>query len=256
MKGLRNPLKTVVHLFKKIDDRFLLTEGAKARGRGERILIDDWNSAKNSGDFTLMAHIQRYEWILPLIKSMRVLDDGCGTGYGAYYLACNGGKYVTGIDLSKSAINYAKKHYKRQNLEYQVMNGCDLEFKENTFDAVISFDVLEHLNPREQEKFCSEAMRVLKPNGTFIVGLPNATVSLKGNPFHLKELTLDEFGRLLKEYFPTIHFCGQDIFIGNQRAKKDWHKFISNIKYQNLIIVDKELEEVFGLLAICKKESG
>lgn len=254
INGVKNPRKTIAYILKLIDSRFLITARSRARGKGERIIVDDWSSARDSKDFTLLAHIQRYEWVLPMVRGMYILDDGCGTGYGTYYLACNGVKHIIGIDISKNAISYAKKHYRKRNLEYRVMDGCDLEFEDGTFDAIISFDVLEHLNSNDQEKFCAEAMRVLKQNGVFIVGLPNAKASLKGNPFHLKELTLEEFKQLLKNYFSMIALFGQDILVNKERAKKNWYRFASNITYQDLVIVDDDLEEVFGLLAICKKQ--
>lgn len=217
IRGVKNPRKSIAYIFKLIDNRFLITARARAGGKGERIIVDNWSSARNSRDFTLLAHIQRYEWVLPIIRGMYVLDDGCGTGYGTYYLACNGVKHITGIDISKNAISYAKKHYRRQNLEYHVMDGCNLGFEDDTFDTV------------------------LKQNGVFIVGLPNAKVSLKGNPFHLKELTLEEFNQLLENYFSTVTLFGQDILVNNKRAKKNWHRFTLNITHKDLVIVDDDL---------------
>lgn len=83
------------------------------------------------------------------------MDAGCGSGYGTYYLSKNGANMIVGIDRSTIAIKYVKK-YKNQNIDFIQMDVCDLKFKDGSFDKVISFDVLEHLDDESQIKFISE----------------------------------------------------------------------------------------------------
>jgi len=149
-------------------------------------------------------------------------------------------------------LNLPKKHWKEENLEFTQMDARNLKFGDNFFDAIISFDVLEHLDEVYQNKFISELSRVLNVGGTLYIGCPNATVSLGNNPHHLKELTKIEFECLLQKYYGNIKILGQEISINGVRQKENWFKCLSNLSYQNIIVVEKDLDFTFGLIAICK----
>ena len=251
-KRIKNPIKAISYVFALIDNKFKLTENAKVSSGGERVVIKDWESAKSSRDFSTLAHIQRYEWVLPHVKELRCLDDGCGSGYGTYYLAKNGVGAIIGIDASSNAIKFAKKHYKAENCEFMQMDALNLKFEDNSFDTVISFDVLEHIHKEYQSKFILEIARVLKDNGTAYIGCPNATVSMGGNPFHQKELKKGEFESLLRKIFMYVEMFGQDLIINGMRQREKWHKCLSDLSYSTLIIVETDCDLTYGLLAICK----
>lgn len=250
IKGIKNPRKAVDYIL----DKLMLTEKSRVGERGERLVLRKWEDWEKTKDFVTLAHIQRYEWVSPYVKNLYVLDAGCGTGYGVYYLASSGVKYIIGIDKSSKAINFAKKYFQKENLEFKIMNVCKMEFRNNTFDAVISFDVLEHLSSIDQEKFIAETVRVLKPEGILYIGCPNATVSKGNNPHHLKELTKKEFQTLLQEYYKDVKILGQDLIVNGVRQKEHWHKNLSNLSKQNFIIVEEDIDFVYGLLAICKNK--
>lgn len=253
IKGLLNPNKAIHHIFALIDNKFKLTETARVSGGGERLLIRDWQSAKNSRDFTTLAHIQRYEEVLPHVKGLRCFDAGCGSGYGTYYLAKGGVDSIVGVDISIEAINFARKHYRAKNLTYLQLDARNLEFEDNYFDAIVSFDVLEHLDNRDQEIFISGLARVLNIGGILYIGCPNATVSIGNNPHHLKELTKIEFESLLQKYFGSVTILGQDILKNGMRQKENWYKCIHDLSYQDLVIVEDVCDFAYGLFAICKK---
>lgn len=252
-KGIKNPIKAVRYVFALVDNKFKITEAARTREGGERLVIKNWQSAKNSRDFSTLAHIQRYEWVLPFLQNLYVLDVGCGSGYGTFYLAKNGVRKIIGIDISPNAMKFAKKHFKLNNLEYIQMDTLNLKFEDNSFDAVISFDVLEHIDEKHQSKFISEIARVLNDEGIAYISCPNATVSMGGNPFHLKELTRREFELLLRRFFKDVKLFGQDLVVNGVRQRENWHKSLSNLSYQNFIIVEEDCDFTYGLLAVCRK---
>ena len=73
---------------------------------GERVVpgqvdVDLWNE-----------HIARYAFAARLCRNRRVLDAGCGTGYGSAELALNA-QLVTGIDVSAEALAYAAENFNR-----------------------------------------------------------------------------------------------------------------------------------------------
>jgi ubiquinone/menaquinone biosynthesis C-methylase UbiE len=116
LKGLKNPVKASLYAFQLISR--LTTEEGRAGGGGERLVIKDFIKAKNSKNFVTLAHIQRYEWCSTLIKGI-VLDAGCGSGYGTFFLAKNSNiELIFGIDISSQAINFARKYFKANKLYF------------------------------------------------------------------------------------------------------------------------------------------
>jgi GT2 family glycosyltransferase/2-polyprenyl-3-methyl-5-hydroxy-6-metoxy-1,4-benzoquinol methylase len=160
---------------------------------------------------TELQHINRYIYVKDLIKDMIVLDVACGEGYGSNILA-ETARRVIGIDISDEAINQASKKYIRENLSFKVMNAEELSFDDNYFDAVVSFETIEHLE--KPYKFLKEVKRVLKPSGLFIVSTPNRDLASLGSPiplnkFHKEEWTFEQFIKLIRYYFPESEFIGQ-----------------------------------------------
>lgn len=99
-------------------------------------------------------------------KNNNVLDIGCNTGHNLNRLSTTFDLKGYGIDISVNAIRQANK-YKIFGNHFAVAQASQLPFLKDTFDGIVSFDVLEHLD--KQKEFLLELMRVLKPNGWFIV---------------------------------------------------------------------------------------
>jgi len=257
-KAVRNPFKVIRYIFYifsliKNNVEITLSTKVKASGGGERLVIKNLQSSRNSNNFVTLTHIQRYDWLIPHVKDLRCLDAGCGSGYGTYFLSENTTKMIIGIDISADGIKYANRHYKGGNIDFMQMNVCNLGFVDNFFDAVICFDVIEHLNEEDQIRLISEIARVLNESGLLYIGCPNGKLSQGGNPFHLKELTKKEFELLLQEFFKNIKVLGQDIIVNGIRQKENWNKYRLNLSYLNLTIVEEDSDLCHGLLAICKK---
>lgn len=92
----------------------------------------------------------------------KILDVGCGVGYLTNYLG------ATGIDNNSYAIKRAKKLYSKTR--FSKANASSLPFPNNSFEAIVCYNVLEHLSDKQREKFYQEAKRVLKKDGLFLAG--------------------------------------------------------------------------------------
>ena len=116
-------------------------------------------------------HLKRYEFARPYCVGKHVLDAGCGVGYGSAFLG-EAARSVVGVDVSADAIEYARARYGGGNVEFAVGDLQQLERGDAEFDAVVAFEVIEHLP--HPERFVAEARRVLKPDGVLVVSTPRA----------------------------------------------------------------------------------
>ncbi|MEQ6884638.1 bifunctional 2-polyprenyl-6-hydroxyphenol methylase/3-demethylubiquinol 3-O-methyltransferase UbiG [Salicola sp. Rm-C-2C1-2] len=97
----------------------------------------------------------------------QVLDLGCAGGFMAEALA-NRGARVTGIDPAAQAIAAARAHARASghDIAYDVGVGEALPHADESFDAVVCVDVLEHVG--DLEKVLTEVARVLRPGGLLL----------------------------------------------------------------------------------------
>lgn len=161
-------------------------------------------------------HVARYKFALPYVENKTVLDVACGTGYGIGVLQ-DRARYVVGVDVSFDALTIAK-HECGDRSAILSGDGVRLPFADNGFDAVTSFETLEHLEKRPE--FLSEMRRVLKPRGVLILSTPNANYTLPvdgkpSNPFHIHEYTPEDLLTELKRFFRVSQFVGQ--FLSSSR---------------------------------------
>ena len=204
-------------------------------------------------DFNTLGHIARYKWVLPYLGGL-CLDDGCGSGYGTHYLAKHGVR-ILGIDKSKKAIKYAKRHYQHPLLEFKEMNSLHTDLGGYYFDSVLTFDVFEHLDEKQQHDFLREIHRVLKKGGTLCIGTPNKDANpwTGSNPHHKRELTLNEFKALLQEFFTDVSYYAQHIVINGKRH--NWYTFVlerTPLGQESFVVLNDFHNEGFGFLAVCK----
>lgn len=115
---------------------------------------------------TQSAYKEMYAFIKePLREYMHVLEAGTGTGLVAREIA-GGVQKVNAVDFSKKMIEKAKSIKHASNINYSCADIFQLPFKDGSFDAVITANIL-HIIPNP-EKALQEIGRVLKPEGILI----------------------------------------------------------------------------------------
>jgi 2-polyprenyl-3-methyl-5-hydroxy-6-metoxy-1,4-benzoquinol methylase len=144
-------------------------------------------------------HLKLYRFAAQFVIGKKVLDVGCGTGYGSSYLA-ELASSVVGIDLSRQALRFARARYRKPNLQYLRMNAEKLNFPSRSFDFVISTENFEHLS--NQEMNLREMARVLTQDGILLLGTPNREMFIGwNNPYHTHELAYEELLAMIGKYF-------------------------------------------------------
>lgn len=105
-------------------------------------------------------------------KNAKVLDVGCGRGRTMVPLK-EAGFDVIGVDISEEMIRAAK--HKFDDIDFRVMNACDLKFEDGTFDYVLfSFNGLDVIYPEAKRLLVlREIYRVLKEGGLFVFSSHN-----------------------------------------------------------------------------------
>ena len=151
-------------------------------------------------------HVVAYDYVAGLVHGARVLDAGCGEGYGTDRLATVAGE-ATGVDLEEPVIRRATARYPR--VHFDAANLVSLPYEDGAFDAVVSLQVIEHLH--SPQEFLTECARVLRPSGLLIISTPNRlTFSPDGlrNPFHTFEFSPDELRATIAQRFDPIELAG------------------------------------------------
>lgn len=102
------------------------------------------------------------------------LDIGSGIGRNSIYLAQQGFKNIIGIEISEAAIKKARQNVKALKLQDKIKfinasAGKTLPFEDSSFDLVVDMMVLHLLDKEERETYVKEILRVLRPNGYYVL---------------------------------------------------------------------------------------
>jgi len=152
-------------------------------------------------------HKSRYLFAAQYVRGKRVLDAGCGVGYGTRMLVDAGASEAVGVDISDEALTFARQHFSHQLITYTKDDCQTLTRVQPPFDVVVAFESLEHV--ADAAALVRRASELLTSSGVFIVSTPNKLLSPQGvNPFHVREFTPDEFRDLLSNNFSGIAMMG------------------------------------------------
>ena len=196
-------------------------------------------------------HIHRYEEVIvKLTGNEKILDIACGSGFGSHLLSARTTGQVYGGDLSSEAINLCQKTWNKDNLLYEIMDGTQLKFEDNSFDVVVSFETIEHTTMFNE--MILELKRTVKPTGTIYLSTPNKKVNspsgIVTNPYHTQEWNTTEFREILKKNFDSYELFGQEY---NRYSRKNLAYYIETLFYKKgirktpLVIQDK-IMNLFG----------
>ena len=129
---------------------------------------DEFDSKMNMYDTNKRVHVFFNEFLTKdELKDKSLLDAGCGTGWFSKAAFDRGAK-VTSMDLGENLLAQVAKKCQSQKIVGSIL---DIPFPENTFDYVVSSEVIEHTP--EPFKALSEIYRVLKPGGVMVISTPN-----------------------------------------------------------------------------------
>ena len=109
--------------------------------------------------------------MVKLLQPTSILDIATGTGDLAILFAETTATEIIGLDISQGMLDMGKKKISDKNLDSKIQmvlgDGEKIPYSDNYFDVItVAYGVRNFEN---LEKGLSEILRVLKPNGTFII---------------------------------------------------------------------------------------
>lgn len=164
-------------------------------------------------------HVHRYLAAIKIIgQNKKVLDIACGNGFGSEIISRQDNQ-VIGADISEETIKYCQSNYHNEKLSFLVVDGTNTGFPAETFDAVVSFETIEHTTA--YMKMLAEFRRITKKEGVIIISTPNFIINSPGgklvNPYHTQEFTFAELSGILKGVFNKVEIYGQKYNRYNQK---------------------------------------
>ena len=109
-----------------------------------------------------------------LISKKNILEVGCGDAFGSSIVA-QFSESMTCTDINTPLLNDNKKRLKiKKNMHFQYHDFRDHSFPKN-FDGCLMIDVIEHIFPKEQDKFMKNICSSLEADAICIIGTPNIT---------------------------------------------------------------------------------
>jgi SAM-dependent methyltransferase len=158
-----------------------------------------------------LTHLHRYEVAASVCGGLRVLDLGCGTGYGSMILARRAAR-VLGVDRDPAAIEVARGLGAEQ--EQQTAPSFEVadahEYLERglgeEFDVIVALEALEHLDDLDRAVTALEAQA--RAGIRLVVSLPNSRAFGEQNPFHVTDFDY-EGARAILERLPALTLVHQ-----------------------------------------------
>ena len=135
----------------------------------------------NPAEYEIMFNVETEHWWYKNLHMMideainnsmatnheRILDAGCGTGAVVERIASR--HLVTGLDFSPLALQFTRR---RVSVNLARGSVAGLPFKSGTFGAVVSLDVISHVDAGPAADSMAELARVLRPGGLLILNVP------------------------------------------------------------------------------------
>lgn len=160
------------------------------------------------------AHIERYQFACEVTPGMRVLDFGCGCGYGSAMLAKDCAS-VMAVDTDETALRIARMNYEASNLVF-----TEPHWDFDPFDACVALEVLEHM--QDPEAFIDTV------KARHLIASVPVIPTVHFNPHHKRDFTIASARALIERRFdirwwwlqvpPFHHEAAVAVFHGEARA--------------------------------------
>lgn len=175
----------------------------------DKSLDRSWPTSLADAKDNYPRHFARYSLARQYVWNKDVCDVACGVGYGCWLLSEDANS-VLGLDAGTDAIKYAKAHFSASNTEFMEADLNRTWCTEQRFDTIISFETMEHL--KKPELFLDQVVSHLKPEGQFILSVPNGPRDYQrqgSEGKHIQFFEKTSLRQLLDSRFQDVEFYSQ-----------------------------------------------
>ncbi len=147
----------------------------------------------------------RYLLAMDWSAGKRVLDSCSGLGWGSYLVA-GAARQVVGVDRDAEAIDFCRRRWTDDNLEFVEGSVLALPFEDESFDVVMCMEAIEHFSVEDGRRYLAELRRVCRPGGVLVgsSAFPKTRTAADElcakNEFHLYVYTRAEMQQLLRQF--------------------------------------------------------
>ncbi len=149
--------------------------------------------------------------MLPLEATSNLLEMGCNEGLGTIMLSERCEKII-GVDFDEDAIEHAKNNIDNPKIDFVCSDFLTKKFGE--FDAVVSIDVIEHINKKREDDYFNTIASNLTEDGFCIIGTPNQTAakysSEESRIGHVNLYTAERLDATVRKYFKNVFIFGMN----------------------------------------------
>ena len=179
----------------------------------KQYLTADETSAKYFNKTTRGITQQFIDNLLSELKSLKpktVLDVGCGTGYITSIMSQELDSTVIGCDMDSNRISFARGNFGQEVI---IADITHLPFKDNSFDAVVASEIIEHIHStdaalNEIKRLAKKYVVITVPNEPYFRianFLRGKNITRFGNPTdHVNHYNKKSLKQLLDIHFPAI----------------------------------------------------
>ena len=153
--------------------------------------------------------LARYKFCSKMLAGKsKVLEVGCADGFGMR-IVLETVDSVHGVDFDPLFVESASQHAKLEGLT-STFSVVDItkNHPEGSYDAAYSLDVIEHIEPKQENLYWLNIIRVLEPNAVFIVGTPNLTASAYASKWsqegHINLKSDETLKSAMEQYFQNV----------------------------------------------------
>jgi len=177
-----------------------------------------------------LRHRFAYDFVARELRATdRVLEVGCGTGYGAAVLSERAARFV-GLDVDADVVAHATEANRSKPGEFRLYDGVRIPFDDASFEVAVSFQVVEHV--ADDRGYVAEIARVLAPGGTLYLTTPNRLTRVEPgrkpwNRYHLREYSPAELLALMQSAFGDVELRGVR---GSEEVERIEHERLRSIR--------------------------
>ena len=183
------------------------------------ILLSQWSSHAMKTDMKhFLFTFARYKFVMKMMTgtNLSVLELGCNDGLGTMFFEQSGKcSKVVGVDFDQESICWAKKNLTSQITSFYEGDFFDKDcYPSGQYDVMASLDVIEHIEPKDEDAFVQLFVNNLSDDGFAVIGTPSLSMyqytSEKNKQAHINNYSQERLIRLLKKYFWNVFIFGMN----------------------------------------------